>query len=480
MDAPPELCITVTFLTIDNARDSLEICRRRSVCFFKGCESPAGDQCQAGFFCARRRGMVFDRAGMTSDVYTRYLELQRYVGWTDDDARRVSSVADAIRPHLPPLIEDFYDEIRRHPEALRVVTGGEAQIARLKQTFHRWLTELFSGNYDADYVARRWRVGYRHVEVGLNQVYTNAALSRLRRGLMIALETCLAAEAPRMLAVRQSLNLLIDLDLAIIEDAYQAEFTARQQRIEQLGHDITTVKQAQEQVLQSERLAAIGQMMTGLAHESRNALQRSQACLEMLAMEVQDRPAALDLVSRIQRAQDHLHLLYEEVRDYAAPIRLRCDECDLQGILDETWDHLATQRAGRDAALDYPTGNGRLLCRVDRFALEQVFRNVLENSLSACADPVRIRARFRTIGLGDRPAVEVSLLDNGPGLTAESRARIFEPFFTTKTRGTGLGMAISRRIVEAHGGRIAVGQDHGPGAEILITLPRDEIQGAHS
>jgi PAS domain S-box-containing protein len=245
-----------------------------------------------------------------------------------------------------------------------------------------------------------------------------------------------------------------------------------------VGQDITTLKQAQEQVLQSERLAAIGQMMTGLAHESRNALQRSQACLEMLGMEVQDRPAAVDLVARIQRAQDHLHLLYEEVRDYAAPIRLRCDDHDLHAILDDTWEHLATQRAGRDATLDYPGGNGRLTCRVDRFALEQVFRNVLENSLSVCEDPVRIAARFRTIRLGDRPAVEVSLTDNGPGLTAESRARIFEPFFTTKTRGTGLGMAISRRIVEAHGGRIAVGDHNGPGAEILIILPRDELQGA--
>src|SRR5262245_47512848 len=127
---------------------------------------PLVTNARRGFFALTVAGWSFDRAGMTSDVYTRYQELQRYVGWTDEDARRVSSVADAIGPHLPPLIEDFYDEIRRHPEALRVITGGEAQIARLKQTFHCWITELFSGNYDADYVARRWKVGYRHVEVG--------------------------------------------------------------------------------------------------------------------------------------------------------------------------------------------------------------------------------------------------------------------------------------------------------------------------
>lgn len=245
-----------------------------------------------------------------------------------------------------------------------------------------------------------------------------------------------------------------------------------------VGQDITVLKRAQERLLQSERLAAIGQMMTGLAHESRNALQRSQACLEMLTLEVQDRPAALDFVARIQKAQDHLHLLYEEVRDYAAPIRLRYEDHDLQSILESTWDHLAVERNGRTAQLEFEAGSVRPTCRVDRFALEQVFRNVLENALSACRDPVQIVARFRQSHLGDRPAIEISIHDNGPGLAGESRERIFEPFYTTKTRGTGLGMAISRRIVEEHGGRIAVGRRDVPGAEIVITLPRDELPGA--
>ena len=78
-----------------------------------------------------------------------------------------------------------------------------------------------------------------------------------------------------------------------------------------VGQDITNLKEAQEKIVRSERLAAIGQMMAGLAHESRNALQRSQACLEMLALDVQDRPEALEMVQEIQNAQDYLHHLYE-------------------------------------------------------------------------------------------------------------------------------------------------------------------------
>ena len=96
-----------------------------------------------------------------------------------------------------------------------------------------------------------------------------------------------------------------------------------------VGQDITFLQEAQERALQAERLAAIGEVVAGLAHESRNALQRSQACLEMLALAVRDRPEALDLINRIQKAQDHLHSLYEDVRSYAAPIKLDKHPCEL-------------------------------------------------------------------------------------------------------------------------------------------------------
>jgi signal transduction histidine kinase len=106
--------------------------------------------------------------------------------------------------------------------------------------------------------------------------------------------------------------------------------------------------------------------------------------------------------------------------------------------------------------------------------LAQVFRNILDNSIAACHDPVIVTAEWSRGDLGDRPAIRVSLRDNGPGLSPEQRRNLFEPFYTTKTQGTGLGMAIARRIVETHGGSIAAGVDGGPGAEIVITLPRGD------
>jgi PAS domain S-box-containing protein len=240
-----------------------------------------------------------------------------------------------------------------------------------------------------------------------------------------------------------------------------------------IGLDITALKHAQERTLQAERLAAIGQMMTGLAHESGNALARSQACLEMLALEVQDRPEALDLVSRIQKAQDHLRQLYDEVRGYAAPVKLEREPCPLQAVWRQAWTNLAVQRQGRQATLHESAGGLDLCLPVDPFRLEQVFRNVFENSLAACRDPVEVTVTCSEGRLEGQPALRVSVWDNGPGLGPEQRRRIFEPFFTTKTKGTGLGMAIAKRIVDAHGGQIAVGTGPGPGAEIILLLPRD-------
>jgi PAS domain S-box-containing protein len=237
------------------------------------------------------------------------------------------------------------------------------------------------------------------------------------------------------------------------------------------GQDITALKRAQERTLQAERLAAIGQMMTGLAHESGNALARSQACLEMLSLEVEDRPDALNLVSRIQKAQNHLQQLYAEVRNYAAPLKLERETLSVRSIWRQAWANLANHRQGRQANLHEQCDRVDLTCSVDPFRLEQVFRNILENALAACPDPVEITVVCAAAEVDGKPALRVAVRDNGPGLNPEQRQRIFEPFFTTKTKGTGLGMAIAQRILEAHGGQITVG-DQGRGAEIVLLLPR--------
>jgi|GEM_PF-1345531 len=244
-------------------------------------------------------------------------------------------------------------------------------------------------------------------------------------------------------------------------------------RVAGIAADITLLKQAEQQVLQNERLAAIGEAMTGLAHESRNALQRSQAGLEMLVRRASGQPDSLELIAEIQQAQNYLHGLYEEVRGYASPLHPRCRPADLRAILNETWDHLGVERNGRPARMIEEEGSPPdATCEVDVQAVQQVLRNILENALAAAPREAEIRVRWSAADLDGRPALRCAISDNGPGLTPEQQRRIFDPFYTTKARGTGLGMAITRRIVDAHGGRIAAGGEPGRGATIEIVLPR--------
>jgi len=237
--------------------------------------------------------------------------------------------------------------------------------------------------------------------------------------------------------------------------------------------DLTERKRAEEKAMQAERLAAIGQMTAGLAHESRNSLQQIQAAVEMLNRRL--KPGfELEMVGEIQKATDRLHHMLENIRGYAAPINLDCDVHDLADIWSEAWRQLAPVRNGREVDFVVERGGMDLHCQVDAFTLEQLFRNILQNAVEAVNGKGRIEVCCAETDLNGRPAVRLAFRDNGPGLSPDQRRRIFDPFFTTKSRGTGLGMAIARRIVDAHGGIIAVGNGETTGTEIEVVLPRGQ------
>ncbi len=245
-----------------------------------------------------------------------------------------------------------------------------------------------------------------------------------------------------------------------------------------VGHDITELQESQARALQAERLAAIGRMSTGLAHESRNALQRIQANSEVLEAELFGKTTALQCVARIQKAGRHLNLLLEEVRSYAAQIRLDLTNASLSSAWREAWRLLEDQWKGRDVEFVEETGEHDLQLAFDHFRIVQVFRNLLENSLAACRrDPVRIRVVCDIQPWRAGEAVVVRVCDNGEGMGVEQRRRIFEPFFTTKSKGTGLGMALAHRYMEAHGGAIQVGQSGPEGTEIILFFPRHGAVG---
>lgn len=224
----------------------------------------------------------------------------------------------------------------------------------------------------------------------------------------------------------------------------------------------------------SERLAAVGQALASVAHESNNDLLSMHLGLKLLANKVKDRPEESELVSLLNKSQQSLQRVLDEVQGYAAPIQLDRARVSLETVWRQAWAQLESARADRDVSFVESFEGVDLTCQVDAFRLKHAFRNLFENSLAACPDPVRIEVRVRAIGSS---ALEIVVSDNGPGIPPEKRSVIFEPFFTTKSRGTGLGLAIVKRIVLAHSGRIDVGaasdDAESPGAAFHIKLPRE-------
>jgi signal transduction histidine kinase len=234
---------------------------------------------------------------------------------------------------------------------------------------------------------------------------------------------------------------------------------------------IARAQDAERRARDAERLAGIGQAAAVLAHEGRNALQQTICNLAILAAKLPDRPELLDLIDRARNAQRGLARLLEDLYSYAAPLALRREVLRLGDVWREAWSDLKDSRQKKAGQLQ-ETIQGDALSG-DRFRLKQVFRNLFENALAACATPARIEVHCTQAGHPDgHPVVWVAVSDNGPGLSPEQRQRAFDLFYTTKSKGTGFGLAITKRIVEAHGGQISVDNGDGTGARFLIVLPQ--------
>lgn len=238
---------------------------------------------------------------------------------------------------------------------------------------------------------------------------------------------------------------------------------------------IVRVRQADERAQEAACLAAIGDMMAVLVHESRNKFQLASVSLDMLAWKLEGQTEELELIERVHKHQGSVSQLFEDVRSYAAPIQLDRTFVDITAVLLDAADEVRAMNSSRGVRIDISGQDESglpLRASIDERRIEQVFRNLLENSVAACPDRVEIHIACAIAETRGEPVIELHYRDNGPGLSADCRRHIFEPFYTTKTKGTGLGMAITRRIVEAHGGTIEVivSQDDS-GAEFLISLP---------
>jgi two-component system sensor kinase FixL len=230
-------------------------------------------------------------------------------------------------------------------------------------------------------------------------------------------------------------------------------------------HDLSERVAMEQRLAEQTALARLGEMAAVVAHEVKNPLAAIRAAVQTLGRHLPASTPGATVVQQIVSRIDALSDLMHELLLFARPPRPRVAPVDVEALLASTAEFLKSDPALADVDVDID-GDAPPVA-ADAELLKIVFLNLMVNSGQAMEGRGRI-----DVGItATTHTCAVSLLDSGPGVPAEVRDKIFTPFFTTKRRGTGLGLATAKRLVEAHGGTIALVCPHGGGTCVTVQLP---------
>jgi signal transduction histidine kinase len=246
--------------------------------------------------------------------------------------------------------------------------------------------------------------------------------------------------------------------------------------------DLTQVEQQEERERLRDRLASLGEMAAGIAHELKNPLAGIEVMAGLLRRQVPDSPAAQSLLADIMSEAKLANAIVVEMLEFVRPIRLQVEQTDVGDVIRQAMT-LAENKAKRGGvAVEFDVASELPMIGGDHHQLCQVFTNLLTNAfealdgrgrivISATADAIEQDPAFAHEAPAPTRVVVVEVADDGPGIPAELNDRIFDPFFTTKPQGSGLGLPIVRKIVDAHDGRIDLSSVPGSGTRFRVTLP---------
>lgn len=237
--------------------------------------------------------------------------------------------------------------------------------------------------------------------------------------------------------------------------------------MEEVDRAHSEVLRTQQQLLRSEKMAAIGQLAAGLAHEIYNPLNVISGFTEVLLKQDSRPEAEKKHLSEIYRETGRCQNLIAELLRFAKPKKEGRAPADIAVILAETASLVQAQAKTQGIAVSLEVQEGLPQVMADKDQLKQVFLNLLLNACQAMPGGGELSAKAYVIG----GAVAVDIKDTGVGIKAEDIKNIFNPFFTTKAEGTGLGLALSFAVMEGHGGTINAKSEEGKGATFTLTLP---------
>lgn len=231
--------------------------------------------------------------------------------------------------------------------------------------------------------------------------------------------------------------------------------------------DLTARKETQRRLAQTERLATLGELMAGVAHEVRNPLTAIRGYVQIIGQQT-TRPAHQEYLAVVLKEIDSINKVIQQLLDFSRPRQSQWQKIDINALIEETL--ILVKTSGVEARIAFNTELDESVAQIvaDRELLKQVLLNMMINAvqaISACGE-IRICTRQHSA-----TRVAIIIEDTGCGIDAALQKKIFDPFFTTKASGTGLGLALSQRIINAHQGDIRVTSMCGCGATFTLFLP---------
>jgi len=255
-----------------------------------------------------------------------------------------------------------------------------------------------------------------------------------------------------------------------LAEANWTEARKAQAAAEQLAEANRSLQEAEAAVRRSERLAALGQLSAGLAHELRNPLGTIKASSEMLVKNIpKDNALAAELAGFISTEVDRTNSLVTRFLEFARPLELRLNQAELSELIDRAIAQLERNTPPYDLTVYRNYSPDVRPFPFDAELLERVIYNLLINAAQATPPGGAVTVKTRPVD----GSVEISVIDRGAGIAPQDLESIFNPFFTTKKEGLGLGLAIVSRIVDLHGGKMAVESEPGKGSVFRVYLPTE-------
>jgi len=233
--------------------------------------------------------------------------------------------------------------------------------------------------------------------------------------------------------------------------------------------DITRLKGLESEMRENERLAAVGRMAAGVAHEVRNPLSSIKGLALLLKDKFSKESREFETTGLLIQEAERMNRTISELLSFARPASLDLQSIDLQELLSESLQLVSADTASEHILTSLHCDHDLAKVLADRDRLSQVFINILLNGVQAMEHGGTLKILARNSRSGKH--VEIQFIDSGKGISPEYLSQLFFPYFTTKSGGTGIGLAISQKIIVDHCGTIRVESEQGRGTTVFVELP---------